>query len=176
MRAFISAVAAVAVLATAPAWAAKTMPAFSIKCVDGEKMTFDDFASRYELMAFVFWATDCGPCKEELVEVNKVAGKYDGFGVVAVSTDTARTSSQVKPYVRGQGFEFDILLDVDGKLVKALGVPGNPYALLVNADGEILWEHSGYRKGDEVKMEEEIKNFFAASTPPPEGDVSGEGE
>lgn len=176
MRAFISLILAVAVLAAAPTWAAKTMPPFSAKCVDGKKMTFEDYASEYKLMAFVFWAMDCGPCKEELVEINKFVGKYDGFGVVAVSTDTARTSSQVKPYVKGQGLKFDVLLDTDGELVKALGIPGNPYALLVTSDGEIFWEHSGYRTGDEVKMEAEVKKFFAAETPPPEGDATEGGE
>jgi cytochrome c biogenesis protein CcmG/thiol:disulfide interchange protein DsbE len=176
MKKLTSLIAAVVILAAGAAWAAKTMPPFSLKCVDGKKMTFENYASQYELMAFVFWAMDCGPCKEELVEINKFADKYDGFGVVAVSTDTARTSSQVKPFVKGQGFKFDVVLDVDGELVKTLGVPGNPYAMLVKSDGEVFWEHSGYRKGDEVKMEEEVKKFFAAATPPPEGDATEDGE
>lgn len=148
-----------------PAWAAKTVPNFRLNNVDGKKVTFDDLAAKYELMAFVFWATGCAPCKDELVEINKFAGDYDGFGVVAVSTDSARTSSQVKPYFKGQGFKFDTLLDVDGELVKALGIPGNPYALLVTAQGDIIWEHSGYRKGDEKKMQAEVEKYFAEAEP-----------
>jgi len=62
------------------------------------------------------------------------------------------------------------------QLNKALGVPGNPYAMLVKSDGEVFWEHSGYRKGDEVKMEEEVKTFFASAPPPPEGDATEGGE
>ncbi len=104
----------------------------------------------------------CSPCKEELVEVNKLAKKYDRLGVVAVSTDTARTSSQVKPYFKGQGFSFDTLLDVDGEMQKALGVNGVPYGFLVTPAGDVIWEHSGYRKGDENKMKEEIEEYFAA--------------
>lgn len=150
-----------------PTWAAKTVPNFRLKNVDGKKVTFDDLAAKYELMAFVFWATGCAPCKDELVEINKFAGDYEGFGVVAVSTDSARTSSQVKPYFKGQGFKFDTLLDVDGELVRALGIPGNPYALLVTAKGDVIWEHSGYRKGDERKMQAEIEKYFAEPEPEP---------
>lgn len=150
-----------------PTWAAKTVPKFRLKNVDGKKVTFDDLAEKYELMAFVFWSTGCAPCKDELIEINKFAGDYEGFGVVAVSTDSARTSSQVKPYFKGQGFKFDTLLDVDGELVKALGIPGDPYALLVTAKGEVIWEHSGYRKGDEKKMQAEIEKYFAAPEPEP---------
>jgi peroxiredoxin len=151
------------VAAAAPVWAAKTMPPFKAKDVDGKKVSFEDLAAEYELMAFVFFGMDCGPCKNELVEVNKFADDYDGFAVVAVSTDTARTSSQVKPYVKGQGFKFDVLLDEDGELVRALGIPGNPYSFLVTAEGDIIWEHSGYRKGDEQKMKDEIEAFLGAA-------------
>lgn len=169
--------AALVLLATAtPTWAAKTVPKFKLCNVDGKKVTFDDLAAKYELLAFVFWATDCGPCKGELVEINKFADNYEGFGVVAVSTDSARTSSEVKPFVRGQGFKFDVLLDVDAELVKALGIPGNPYAMLVTAEGDVIWEHSGYRKGDEKKMQAEIEEYFAARGPDPnDDDVTEEG-
>lgn len=157
-------------------WALKTVPDFRLSNVDGKRVTFGDLAEEYELMALVFWDSSCAPCKNELVEINKFAGDYDGFGVVAVSTDSARTSSEVKPYVKGQGFKFVVLLDVDGELVKALGVPGNPYALLVTAEGDVIWEHSGYRKGDEKKMEKEIEKYFATGEPVPDvRDVTEEG-
>ena len=157
-----------------PVWAAKTVPAFKLCNIDGKKISFEDLAAKYELMALIFWATDCGPCKDELVEVNKFADDYDGFGVVAVSTDSARTSSEVKPFIKGQGYKFDVLLDVDGELVKALGVPGNPYAMLVTADGNVIWEHSGYRKGDEKKMRAEIEKYFEAAVPEAETDDATE--
>lgn len=175
MRSIIALTIAAAVLLGAPAWAAKTMPPFNLKCAEGQKRTFEDYASQYELMAFVFWSTGCAPCKEELVEINKFADDYEGFGVVAVSTDSARTSSQVKPYFKGQGFKFETLLDVDGELVRALGVPGNPYSMLVTADGDVIWEHSGYRRGDERKMKEEIEAYFAAAgEPEPAEDATAE--
>ena len=166
MRTVAILTAALVLLAIAnPTWAAKTVPKFNLKNVDGKKVTFDDLAAKYELMAFVFWSTACEPCKDELVEINKFADDYEGFGVVAVCTDSARTSSQVKPYFKGQGFKFDTLLDVDGELVKALGIPGDPYALLVTSDGDVIWEHSGYRKGDENKMRAEIEKYFAEPEP-----------
>ena len=63
----------------------------------------------------------------------------------------------------------------DGELVRSLGIPGNPYSLLVTAEREIFWEHSGYRKGDEKKMKEEIETFLgAAGECPPEGDATAE--
>jgi len=178
MRTVTLLTAALVLVATATAaWAAKTVPDFRLYNVDGNQVTFEELAAKYELMVFVFWATECVPCKDELVEINKFAGDYEGFGVVAVSTDSARTSSQVKPYFKGQGFKFDTLLDVDGELVKALGIPGNPYELLVTARGEVIWEHSGYRKGDEKKLRQEVEKYFAEREPeaPGPNDVTEEG-
>ena len=154
-----------ALAAAAPALAAKTVPAVSLKNADGETKTFADYASQYKLVALVFWGTTCAPCKEELVEINKLAREIAGFGVVAVATDSARTSSQVKPFFKGQGYAFDTLLDVDGNLQKALGVPGVPYSFLVTPAGDVIWEHSGYRKGDEQKMREEIEKYLAGAAP-----------
>lgn len=153
-------------------WAEREMPAFKLKNVDGKYVTFEDCASQYRLMAFVFWGTTCPPCKDELVEINKFAGDYEGFAVVAVATDTARTSSQVKPYFRGQGYAFECLLDVDGELQKGLGVVGVPYSVLVTADGKVVYEHAGYRKGDEKKMKEEIEKWLGAAGSP--GGTEGE--
>ncbi|NIT35313.1 MAG: redoxin domain-containing protein [candidate division Zixibacteria bacterium] len=163
--------------AAVPAWAAKTMPKFYLQDVDGKKRAFEDVAAQYELVAFVFWGTGCAPCKEQLIETNKLLDEYKGLGLVAVSTDTARTSSQVKSYIKGQGYEFETLLDVDGDLQRGLGIPGIPYSLLVASDGDIVWEHSGYRRGDERKMKEEIDKFFAEreKKPAPDEDVTQEG-
>jgi len=135
-------------------------------------VSFDKLAKEYKLMAFLFWSTTCDPCKEELTEVNKWAGKYEGFAVVAVAVDSARTSSQVKPYIKGQGFKCEVLLDEDANLQKGLGVFGTPYSFLITADGQILYEHSGYRKGDEKKLEEEVQKYFAAAAAPPPGDAT----
>lgn len=162
--------------AAVPVWAAKTMPKFYLQNVDGKKRAFEDVAAPYELVAFVFWGTGCAPCKEQLIETNKFLGEYKGLGLVAVSTDTARTSSQVKSYIKGQGYEFETLLDVDGDLERGLGIPGIPYCLLVTSAGDIIWEHSGYRRGDERKMKEEIDKFFAEreKKPTPDADVTQE--
>jgi cytochrome c biogenesis protein CcmG/thiol:disulfide interchange protein DsbE len=167
----------VTLAAAVPAWAAKTMPKFCLQNVDGKKRTFEEVAAQYDLVAFVFWGTGCGPCKDQLIETNKFLDDYKGLGVVAVSTDPARTSSQVKSYIKGQGYEFETLLDVDGDLQRGLGIPGIPYCLLVASDGEIIWEHSGYRRGDERKMKEEIDKFFAEreTKPAPDEDVTQEG-
>jgi peroxiredoxin len=153
--------AVAAALVAGSAWGAKSVPAFNLKNLDGKTTTFKDLAEKYRLMAFVFWGSTCDPCKSELAEINKFAGNYEGFGVVAVAVDTARTSAQVKPYIKGQGYTFEVLLDVDGDLQRGLGVVGTPYSFLVTAAGDVIYEHSGFRKGDEKKMEEEILEYFA---------------
>lgn len=153
-----------------PAWAAKEVPHFCLKNVDGKMVKFEDLAGQYKLMAFLFWSTTCDPCKEELAAVNKWAGKYEGFKVVAVAVDSARTSSQVKPYIKGQGYGYEVLLDENGDLQKGLGVFATPFSFLITADGQITYEHSGYRKGDEKKLEEEVQKYFETNVEPTPGD------
>ena len=151
------------VIVATPLWAAKTVPQFNLKNIDGVQENFKNVVGDYKVVALVFWMMSCDPCKEELAELNKIAAKYDGFGIVAVACDTARTSSQVKPYVKGQGYKFDVLLDEDANLQKGMGVPGCPYSFLVTATGEVIWEHSGYRKGDEKTLAAEVEKYLSAA-------------
>jgi len=159
----LNVITALALAWAAAAWAGKVIPNVYLKNVDGEKKSVADYAAHYRLVVVVFWDTACKPCKEELVEINKWAGDYEGLGVIAVACDTARTASQVKPYFRGQGYKFDTLLDIDGDLQRALGVTGTPYTLLATSGGEIVWEHVGYRKGDENVLRAEIERHLSAA-------------
>lgn len=152
------------VILVASSWAAKVIPNVSLNNADGVKKSFADYAAQYRLVVVVFWDTSCKPCKEELVELNKLLPDYEGLGVVAVACDTARTAGQVKPYFKGQGYNFDTLLDVDGDLQRALGVTGTPHTILATPAGEVVWEHIGYRKGDENALRAEIEKYLN-STP-----------
>jgi cytochrome c biogenesis protein CcmG, thiol:disulfide interchange protein DsbE len=86
--------------------------------------------------------------------------KY-GLELVAVSTDNSRNVPKVKPFVDGQGWEFDCLLDINEDLKRALNAPLIPYTVLLDQKGNIVYTHTGYIEGDEYMLEEKIKALVA---------------
>jgi len=107
-----------------------------------------------------FWATWCSPCKEEMKKLNPIYEKYkdSGFTYLAINQDNQKSISKVKPYIDAQGYNFPVVFDTDKRVFEAYsGKDEIPYALLIGKNKEIISVHTGFKTGDEVKIEEEIK-------------------
>jgi peroxiredoxin len=65
----------------------------------------------------------------------------------------------VKPLVDQLGWPYEVLLDPNSELKRALGVQLIPYTLIVDGDGKIVYKHSGYVDGEEEELLEEIKKI-----------------
>ncbi|GMU85083.1 MAG: hypothetical protein AMXMBFR48_03250 [Ignavibacteriales bacterium] len=112
-----------------------------------------------DVTIITFWATWCKPCAEEMTEFQKLLDIYgeSGLKVIAISTDNERSIAKVKPFMKSKQFAFTILLDTNGEAMRKFGVQSVPHTFVVSGDGTILYNHSGYSKGDEKKVEEIIK-------------------
>ena len=94
--------------------------------------------------------------------MNTIAEDYDdwvddtGVQLIAVSIDDARSTSRVEPYVNAQGWDYQVLLDPNGDLKRAMNVNNVPHTFLVK-NGAIVWDHNNYSPGDEKSY---IKKFL----------------
>ncbi len=133
--------------------AQKSMPNIELKTLEGKSLNVSKY-SKGKLLIFSFWATYCVPCMNEL---DAIAEQYDDwkdevdFELIAVSIDDARAKSRVKPLVNGKGWEYQILLDTNQDLKRALNISSVPYVIIVQ-DGKIVYSHSGYTPGSEEAL------------------------
>lgn len=147
----------------------KQLPSVVLSNMNGEKLNVNSYGLNGKISIISFWATWCAPCKKELTNLAELYDewkeKYD-LEIIAVSTDDQRTAAKVKPYVDGQAWEFDVLLDVNEDLKRALNFQTVPYTLVVDQQGNIVFEHSGYVEGDEYELEKVVIKL-AANAPVP---------
>lgn len=136
------------------------LPNISLKNIDGEDINFSDYGKNGKITIISFWATWCKPCIRELKNVSDLLDEwieeYD-VEMVAVSVDDTRNIAKVKPFVAGRGWDFQVLLDPNGDLQRAMNVVNPPVTFLVDKDGKIIYTHVGYVDGDEYELEEKIK-------------------
>lgn len=140
----------------------KKIPKVKIKNLKGAKVSTDKFNNNGKPFVISFWATWCKPC---LLELNTIHDLYPnwqketGVKLIAVSVDDTRNSSKVAPFVRGRDWKYDVYLDENSDLRRALNVNNPPHTFLVNGNGEIVWEHNGYAAGDEKILYSKIKEL-----------------
>lgn len=140
---------------------AKALPQVIIQDLSGKKVDIASFGTNGKATIFVFWATWCAPCKKELANMADLYEDWqDDYNVeiVAVSVDDARNTSKVKSYANTKDWGFEVLLDVNSDLKRALSFQTVPYLILTNEDGKIVYAHSGYVEGDEYVLEEEMQD------------------
>ena len=133
--------------------AEEKMPDFSIQDIEGNVVKLSDFLGKGPVI-IDFWATWCKPCLKELPQLEMLSKKYEDLTVLAISTDKPRKLSAVKKLIKSQKYTFTVLLDPNGEDVKLLNIKDIPRTFMVDKDGTIIYDHSGYVKGDVKHLEE----------------------
>jgi cytochrome c biogenesis protein CcmG/thiol:disulfide interchange protein DsbE len=138
----------------------RKLPSVMVETTTGKKVNVNTFNNDGKPFVINFWATWCSPCKREL---NTIAEVYEdwvdetGVKIIAVSIDDARNKHKVAPYADLKGWEYEIYIDENSDLARALNVNNPPQTFVCNGAGEIVWSHNGYVDGDEDELLEQIK-------------------
>ena len=141
--------------------ASEKAPDFTLAGIDGEK--FDLYQRLPQGPVLMdFWATWCKPCLQALPHLEQIRAQYAerGLQVVAISIDNPRSQSKVKPFVRGMGYSFEVLLDGDMEVRRLFGGTNIPLTILIAPSGEVIYEHLGYIPGDEKTLIQEIQKLL----------------
>lgn len=136
------------------------LPSVQVQTMAGKKVDTKTLSNGGKPIIVNFWATWCAPCKRELATIAEVYETWQeetGVKLIAVSIDDARSMARVAPYVNGQGWDYEVLLDPNGDLKRALNVNNVPHTFLLNGDGEIVYQHNNYEPGDEKELYAKVK-------------------
>lgn len=138
------------------------LPAVTLKSMDGKTVTTDTLSNNGKPIIIDFFATWCKPCNRELNAISEVYDEWveeTGVKLIAVSIDQAQNINKVKPMVDGYGWTYDVLLDPNSELRRALGIQMIPYTLILDGKGNIVYRHNGYTDGEEAELIETVRKI-----------------
>ena len=120
-----------------------------------------DFVEEDKIYVFSFWATWCVPCIRELEAIKENYATWTeeiNMELIAISTDDARTMKRVRPLVKGKNWPYQILLDDNQELKRALSIVNIPYTVVVK-NQKIVHVVNGYSQGAEEELHEKLKTL-----------------
>jgi peroxiredoxin len=145
------------VLATFVA-SAQQLPDVKVEDAQGKLVSVRSLAQG-KPMIISYWSIACKPCIQELNAINDSLAEWReeaDLVVVAVSVDDARLKASAKAIASSRGWEFVCVYDENQTLKRAMNVSLTPQSFVVDANGNIIFSHSGYTPGSEQLLFDKV--------------------
>ena len=138
-------------------------PAFTVTALDGSKFSLDAMGGRVVLIDF--WATWCGPCKEELPHIKKIAKEFAGQPLVIISISWDSDEQKWRDFINKNEMSWVQYRDADHHLSTMFGINAIPHYFTIDADGVLTSEMLGEGSDVEGKLKKLIAKAKAANLP-----------
>lgn len=142
-------------------------PALTITDQAGKPHSLKDFAGK--LILVNFWATWCGPCREEMPSLDRLQAKLGGerFQVVPISLDRGGTD-RVLAFLKDNGIgHLTTYFDAASKSLALFTLPGLPTSVLIDAKGRQVARLIGPAQWDSPEAVALIESLQGVGAPPP---------
>ena len=142
---------ALAVSATGPA------PAFQLGSLGGKPISLAQYKG--QVVMINFWASWCGPCRQEMPVLEQLHKKYKPMGFTMLGVNVEPDSALAAQFLKATPVTFPILLDTKSEVSKLYSVPGMPTTVIVDRKGTLRWKHVSYKAGDENEYLNQIRTL-----------------
>ena len=157
MRKILSTLIAAAVVAF-PALAGElsgVAPDFTLDAREGGQVSLSEL--RGNVVMINFWATWCGPCREEMPHLEALHQRYSDLGFTLLGVNVEEDSRLSDRFLAETPVSFDILFDPQNGVSELYDVVAMPSTVLVDRDGNMRYIHHGYKPGYENDYQTQVR-------------------
>lgn len=98
-----------------------------------------------------FWATWCGPCRNEMPEIQKIYEETQQeedsdlviLGIAAPGFGKEGSQEEIETFLEENGYTYPVLMDTTGEVFMEYGISAYPTTFMVDKDGNLF----GYIQG-----------------------------
>jgi peroxiredoxin len=118
-------------------------PDFTLRDTGGGTVSLS--GQRGRLVLLNFWATWCGPCRDEMPSMEALSRNFGGQGFTILAVNQKESAARVIKFMKTHGLNFNVPLDTDGRVTSAYRVYGIPVSYLIDGSGNAIGMKSGAR-------------------------------
>jgi len=148
----VAALVSVPALAVAPQGPA---PQFRLESMGGKPVALEQLKG--QVVMINFWASWCGPCRQEMPLLEKLYAKYKPMGFTMLGINVEPDSTLAAGFLQKTPVTFPILFDTKSEVSKLYEVAGMPSTAIIDRKGNLRWVHRGYKPGDENEYLNQIR-------------------
>jgi thiol-disulfide isomerase/thioredoxin len=104
-----------------------------------------------------FWASWCGPCRQEMPLLEAIFQKYEPLGFTLLAVNVEENSADGEAWLRDRPVSFPVLYDPDNQVSKLFDVIAMPSTVLIDRQGNVRYLHHGYKPGYEEDYMNQIR-------------------
>lgn len=157
-RAFLAAAVAMLAMPAGAVTVQDTAPDFTLKSLEGANLRLDEY--RGQVVLINFWASWCGPCRQEMPLLDRLHQRYVDTGFAVLGINVEGEEAPARALIDKIPVTFPVLID-EGQLVSELyNLEAMPSTVVLDRDGVVRYIHRGYKPGDEAKYVEVVRELI----------------
>jgi peroxiredoxin len=131
---------------------------FTLKSAQGSNIRLSEY--RGQVVLINFWASWCGPCRQEMPHLDDLQKKYEALGFTVFGVNVEQDRKMADQVLKDIPVTFPILFDDQNTVSELYDVDAMPATVLVDRNGDIRFVHRGYKSGYEDEYERQIRSLI----------------
>lgn len=133
-------------------------PAFSLPDRTGQTVSLEEFKGQVVLINF--WASWCGPCRQEMPLLEELHQRYSSLGFTLLGINVEEDSALADNFLQSMPVNFPILFDQTNSVSKAYDVIAMPTTVILDREGLVRFVHYGYEAGYENDYQDQVRTLI----------------
>ena len=133
----------------------ESAPDFVLKSHTGSNLRLSEL--RGQVVMINFWASWCGPCRQEMPLLESLHKRYQKLGFTLLGVNVEEDTRAAKAFLKDTPVSFPILYDTENNVSRMYKVAGMPSTVVLDRDGKLRFRHTGYVPGDEAEYSKVIR-------------------
>lgn len=135
-------------------------PDFALRSWQGDNVRLSEHLG--EVVLINFWATWCGPCRQEMPLLDDIYGKYRRAGLVlfSVNLDEESNLDAAREMATTLKISYPVLFDARKEVSRAYQAGSMPLTVLIDREGVVRYVSEGYKAGYEARYTEKLRELL----------------